>query len=78
MIKNGLTLELLDLRGFGEAESLDMLEAQIENSLSDDSFWIIDDKEPFHCYDYLKEKECTFETYIISENEYRIFVGSFY
>ncbi len=72
-----LTLNVIDVRGIDRMEAIEILKQQIEEIANTGSFWLIDDHEPFDCYDYLVSIDYDFETYIVSKTEYRIFVEGY-
>ena len=40
-----------------------------------ESFWLITDHDPVELYEFLIELGLTMQTFIFSENEYRVFLG---
>ena len=73
-----LPFKRLDIRGLSPESANEKLAKSLKDRKVDESFWLIDDKEPLHCYKYLVQENYLFETFIISSTEYRIFIGLSY
>ena len=70
-----LSLNILDIRGRTSEEALQNLIDRVEKIKENDSLWLIDNKEPIDCYDYLLDYDYNFQIFIYSKNEYRVFVS---
>jgi hypothetical protein len=72
------TLEIIDFRDHFAFDILDTLGKKLKRKSLNEGFWFITDYEPKDCYKLIKKKEYLFQTHIISDNEYRTFVGANY
>ena len=65
----------IDLRG----KELEQIKDKVVNILPElskhKSLWLICDHEPLELYQYLIDNDYVFQTFIISKNEFRLFVG---
>ncbi|MCG8306148.1 MAG: hypothetical protein MI975_02075, partial [Cytophagales bacterium] len=64
-------------RGMEQNKARHGLEQQINAITQNESLWLVDDHEPLNCYDYLIKRGIFFQTFIISENEYRVFISNY-
>ena len=72
------TLEIIDFRESLSTDVLETLRSKLRKKSNSDGFWFITEEEPEECYELLLKEEFIFQTYIVSDNEYRVFVGSGY
>ena len=70
-----LSFDVLDLRELPAHKAIEKLESMLQYKGKHDPIWIIDKEEPLQCYTYLMRRNYYFETFIISKNEFRVFVG---
>jgi uncharacterized protein (DUF2249 family) len=66
----------IDLRGEDVDQIQDKLMCLLPKLSKHKSLWLICDHEPTELYQYLIDKEFNFQTFIISNNEFCLFVGS--
>ncbi len=69
---------VLDTRGLNSTATIEKFIEKEENLLYKYPFWTIHHTEPLRLYDYLTNNDYFFETFIISYNEYRIYIGGKY
>ncbi|GAF04670.1 hypothetical protein [Saccharicrinis fermentans] len=70
-----ITLNVLDVRKFDLQFAFCELQnrlAQIDNK---NSLWLINDREPIEWYTYLRGNDFNSQTFMISHDEYRIFIS---
>jgi hypothetical protein len=70
-----LTLNVLDIRGHTPQQALSELKQRSGQIDEKSSMWLINDSEPKDCYSYLMEHNFYFRTFIVSKNEYRVFIS---
>ena len=70
-----LAFKRVDIRGLSSKLATEKLVNSLNNRKKDEPLWLIDDKEPLDCYEYLIQENYLFETFIMSSREYRVFVG---
>ena len=73
-----VTFNRLDIRGLSSRVARNILVESLKERKNDHPIWLIDDKEPIDCYAFLVQENYLFETFIMSGNEYRVFIGSCY
>ena len=66
----------IDLRGEENKQIQDILMCLLPKLSKHKSLWLICDHEPTNLYQYLIDNDLNFQTFIISDNEFRLFVGS--
>jgi len=71
------TLNILDIKGIEPEQALLKLQQHLSSVSKNKSVWLIDDHEPKECYYYLIEHDFHFQTFIVSANEYRVFISRF-
>lgn len=70
-----LTLNLLDLKGIDTKNGLLKLKKETQLMKKKGAIWLVDDHEPTELYPFLIQQELHFQTFIISKNEYRLFIS---
>jgi hypothetical protein len=70
-----LAFKRVDIRGLSSKSANEKLVSSLNERKKNEPLWLIDDKEPVDCYTYLVQENYLFETFIMSSNEYRVFVG---
>ena len=69
-------LEIIDLRDNLPSDALDLLKKKLGKKSNSDGLWFVTDYEPIECYHLLMKEEYLFQTFIIADNEFRVFVGA--
>ena len=59
-----LTFKRLDIRGLSPESANEKLASSLNDRKVDEPLWLIDDKEPVHCYKYLVQENYLFETFV--------------
>lgn len=72
-----ITLNILDVKGIEPERALLKLQQRVGSIAKDGSMWLIDDHEPKEYYSYLTEHNFHFQTFIVSNNEYRVFISRY-
>ncbi len=66
---------VLDVRGFTSEEVIMALKQNSGEMEKKGCLWLINDREPTDCYSYLMEHDYHFQTFIVSKNEFRVFIS---
>ncbi len=70
-----LPSNILDIRGYSPEKAISELKCCSDCIDKKGCMWLINDIEPIHCYKYLMEHDYHFQTFIVSKNEYRVFIS---
>ncbi|PIF05677.1 MAG: hypothetical protein CSA36_05745 [Draconibacterium sp.] len=65
----------IDIRGIKPEKAILMLATKLNSFANDEALWLINEKEPQAIYNYLKEKDFSYKSFKIEENEVRILIS---
>ncbi|MEM9280933.1 MAG: DUF2249 domain-containing protein [Verrucomicrobiota bacterium] len=71
----GATHNEIDLRRLDSYLIHPAIAQQAAHTQIDDSFWLISDHDPVELYEFLIDLGLTIQTFFVSENEFRVFLG---
>lgn len=70
-----LTLNILNIKGIETEKALLKLQEHTHSIAKNESLWLIDDHEPKEYYSYLTTHDFHFQTFIVSDDECRVFIS---
>ena len=66
---------MMDAKGMNPTQVLPELKQQVNSISKNGSMWLITDYEPKECYSFLMKHDFHFQTFIVSDHEYRVFIS---
>jgi uncharacterized protein (DUF2249 family) len=67
--------QVIDLRRIESHLIHSTIAQRVAHTAADESFWMIADHDPVELHDFLIDLGLTVQTFIISEKEFRVFLG---
>ncbi len=69
------SIDVFDSRRFDQTKKLNELKKRLAQLQIDGCLWLIDNKEPIDCYNYLAKQKIYYRSFAISPNEIRVFIS---